>query len=96
MARRKKGQRRPMPLALRKRAMVRRAGEGDIDYARRFWREYEQAVQEGVRMLCDWLGIDPREPQANEKLLAAMAREFIPYFRDAELVIGRTVLADSL
>lgn len=42
-------------------------------------------------MLCDWLGVDPSEPQANEKLLAAMAREFIPYFRDAELVIGRKV-----
>ena len=51
--------RRPMPAALRKKAMVRRAGEGDLDYGRRFWREYEQAWQEGVRMLCSWAGRRP-------------------------------------
>jgi hypothetical protein len=81
-----------MPAVLRKRfTLKRREGESDSDYAARFFREYERVKRENTLVLCDWLGVDPRDPDANNHLVRALTGYFIPAFYGDSLTWGRRV-----
>ena len=62
----------------------RRAGELGHDHMRRQMAEQPKHEVRMLRLLVEKHGIDPRDPQANVKLLTALVREYVPAFRHAE------------
>ena len=62
--------------------VTRQPGEFEVDFVRRATIERDAHERKMMVLLAERYGVNPRDPNANVKLLTAVARDYIESFRD--------------